>query len=371
MIKLEEIREPERLWKIREEWENLLSVSDGDDLFLHPDWLLPWLKVFGKGYELFFVALWEEARLVALFPLCRKRVGPFRIMTFAGSPVSDRMDFIVKEPERDKVFMNFWQWLSSQRFWDMMILNNLCARTNTPETVRDACDRFGMKLIEIFDDACFYIDLGKYGGYEEYLKATFNRKHRNFFRRLNKKTKKVFPDGTWEVEHGIDNALLREVAGLDRLRSLRGKAGRCFFKDDRHIRFMENLVKDRYFQEITHVLTFRAGRKLLAYLLFFSSNNRFLAYQTAFDMEFRDLSLGTQLFLESIRYAFENHYIEYDFLKGDEDFKKRFTGDFRKTKAILIFPDTPKGKILYAFYKGIRPTLKRVYQGIRAVGKSG
>jgi CelD/BcsL family acetyltransferase involved in cellulose biosynthesis len=121
----------------------------------------------------------------------------------------------------------------------------------------------------------------------------------------------------------------------------------------------------KHFKKITRVLTFRTHQGLHAYLLFFICNNRFLAYQTAFDRELRELSIGTQLFLESIRFAFENGFDEYDFLRGDEEFKTRFTKSFRKTKTMLIFPETRKGNMLYTYYKIIRPAAKRIYKTIR------
>ena len=124
-------------------------------------------------------------------------------------------------------------------------------------------------------------------------------------------------------------------------------------------------MEDDFFRKVTRVLTFRSRAGLHAYLLFFVHENKFLAYQTAFDKELRELSIGTQLFLESIRYAFKENLDEYDFLRGDEVFKKRFTKEFRQTKTLMIFPRTVKGRMLYLFYRFFRPTAKKMYNLVK------
>jgi len=349
---------------IKGDWETLLKASKISDPFVRPGWNIAWWESFQNKGILFFVTHREKKKLSGIFPLYKKDMGPFRILTFTGCPVTDRMDFILKNSEREKATISFWKWLKSQGAWDMMALENLCTRTNTPDLIRKACTLTGMKLIKTYEDACYFIDLKTCSNYNAYLTATFKRKHRNYFRRLNKKSLSL-SGAKWKIEQNLDNSLIQEMLVLDSQRSLRGKTDQCFFNNSSNKNFLISLMTYKHFKKITRVLTFRTHRGLHAYLLFFICNNRLLAYQTAFDKNLRELSIGTQLFLESIRFAFENGFDEYDFLRGDEEFKTRFTKSFRKTKTLLIFPETRKGNMLYAYYKIIRPAAKRMYKAIK------
>jgi len=355
----------EGLKKIRRSWENILETSKMSDPFIHPSWIISWRESFPDTGSLFFAVSRKKQEVAGIFPLCRRSMGPFSILSFAGHPVTDRMDFILRGLEREKTLATFWKWLKSQRSWDMMSVENLCTRADTPSLIKKACELTGMKIIETNKDACYFINLKAYSDYDAYLTATFNRKHRNYFRRLDKKAL-ALSGAKWGIEQNIDKSLIREMLVLDSQRSIRGEADQCFFNNPSSKRFLETLMTSKYFHKITNVFTFRSHRGLHAYLLFFVCDNKLLAYQTAFDKELRDLSIGTQLFLESIRYSFENRFSEYDFLRGDEGFKKRFAKGFREIKTLLIFPETWKGNMLYMFYKEVRPAAKKMSKGIRA-----
>jgi CelD/BcsL family acetyltransferase involved in cellulose biosynthesis len=366
---IEVIKTYDGLKTLRPAWERLLKDSELDDPFLHPAWVESWKMSFQGAGRLFFIVSHGKKEVSGIFPFCMKRKGAFNILSFAGTPVSDRMDFILEPADKEKTIDLFFTWIKSQSMWDMMALENLCARTDSPDLIKKICQQSGLKFVERYEDDCYFVNLESYEDFNEYFKSTFNRKHRNYFRRLNKKTMKI-PGARWELEQVLNESLMREMMILDSQRSIRGEALQCFFSDPAKQHFLKRLWSSPYFQEITRVFTFRSDEGLHAYLLFFACNNKLLAYQTAFDKKLRGLSVGTQLFLESIRYAFENSFIEYDFLKGDEDFKKRFTSDFRQTRTLLIFPDTWKGRMCYRFYESLRPMAKKMYNVLK-IGQRG
>jgi len=170
MIELEKIKSQKRLWKIRKDWETLLENSEGNDLFLHPDWILPWLKVFGKEYDLFFIALWEDAHLAGLFPLCRKRFGPFYVLTFAGSPVSDRMDFVLMKGREEAYLESFAGWLMSERGWDKVILDNFGTFSVNPEMLKNLMEEAGAKCQLTSAGRYYYVPVERYESLDKYMK---------------------------------------------------------------------------------------------------------------------------------------------------------------------------------------------------------
>jgi CelD/BcsL family acetyltransferase involved in cellulose biosynthesis len=64
--------------------------------------------------------------------------------------------------------------------------------------------------------------------------------------------------------------------------------------------------------------------------LSFADGDRWLLYNSGYDPEYRQQSVGLLLKAWSIRYAIENGFREYDFLRGDEAYKYDLGGRDRK-----------------------------------------
>jgi hypothetical protein len=67
------------------------------------------------------------------------------------------------------------------------------------------------------------------------------------------------------------------------------------------------------------------GRKAGAYLNF-DYLNRIWVYNSGFDRHFMDLSVGWVLLGHLLQWANENKRTEFDFMRGDEEYKYRFGG---------------------------------------------
>ncbi len=67
---------------ITRDWTTLLEHSDGDTLFLTPEWILAWLDVMPATVELFTITVYRDDALVALAPLYIDRIRFFRKLPF-------------------------------------------------------------------------------------------------------------------------------------------------------------------------------------------------------------------------------------------------------------------------------------------------
>jgi len=359
-FKVEIINSLPRPAKVADAWNKIFVSSRFCEPFIHPHWIMSWAEAFRAENSLRIVSFREGPDIVGIVPLVKKIRFPFRILSFAGQPVSDRMDFVLGASRRAEVIDSFCRFLKRWKSWDILTIGNLCGENDTHSCLENACRSHGLKFIEIHNSEVWYfINLDSFDDFNAYLANRFNRKHRNYFRRLRRKAMEM-PGAVWEVIHHVDKKLLEEMVQLDTEGSIRGKMGKCFFMDVRKQRFMELLFNDPFFQDITRVMTFRSDLGLHAYLLIFLIGGRFLAYQTAYDENLGSMSIGTQLFLESIRYAFESDCKEYDFLLGDETFKARFTDSYRQMKKIYVFPNTMRGGISFFSVKTGVPVAKSI-----------
>ncbi len=67
------------------------------------------------------------------------------------------------------------------------------------------------------------------------------------------------------------------------------------------------------------------GRKAAGYLNF-DYNNRIWVYNSGFSRHFIDISVGWVLLGHLLQWANDNQRIEFDFMRGSEDYKYRFGG---------------------------------------------
>lgn len=363
-LHLRKLQTMKELFSYKEEWRRLLEQLGSADIFLHPHWVASWLKVYGSSYDLFSIVIEKKKHLEALFLLCAKKSLGITTLSFVGKPVSDRMEFIIKKGEEKKCLDLFLDWLVDQRGWDVLNLENLSYPSDTITFLKEGSKRRGLKLVEGNRDVSYYIDLRQYENYEHYLLKTFKRDHRNYFRRLQKK---LFAQtrAQWEILQGIDRPLLKALELLEIERSFRGSKGASFFSQPFNRLFLENLAKSRYFQERTYIILLRSHENILAYLMCFVCGDRLFAYQTAYDRRYAKLSIGTQTFLESIRFAFSRNLKIYDFLIGDEVFKARFTKTVQESLSLFLYPSTTKGFSLYWYQKYLRPFAKGLYNSMK------
>ncbi len=92
-----EIRGLDALLTISRSWRELCDHADKATPFQHPEWLIPWWRVFGND-SLCGIAVYASQRLMAFAPLfIYHQKSGLRVLTFVGAGVSDYLD-VVAEP---------------------------------------------------------------------------------------------------------------------------------------------------------------------------------------------------------------------------------------------------------------------------------
>lgn len=77
--------------------------------------------------------------------------------------------------------------------------------------------------------------------------------------------------------------------------------------------------------------------RVAAYMLLCRCGRKLWDYQSAFDRDCSKLSLGTVLTCAAIDYGFANGFDEFDFLRGEEDYKLRWTKSIHQSYRLLIW----------------------------------
>jgi len=106
------------LQELADSWNDLLERSLNDNVFLTWEWISTWASIYLSGDELFVVAVFDGGSPVAIAPFWLQRsqtagVFPVRVLRFLGSSgvCSDHLDVIVQKK-------GYAQWLD--RIWDQL-----------------------------------------------------------------------------------------------------------------------------------------------------------------------------------------------------------------------------------------------------------
>jgi len=361
---VERIDTIKRLLEIENKWKELLQKSKANDLFLTPEWIISWWKIFGSNRELYLLTFWVENDLIGVVALYRYRRGIFQELTFVGLPdQSDRVDFICKDGHEEECIMSCLDYLCDNVKWDVLNFRRLGAFTDSMNILESALNDKKLKYTSGIDGAYPYLDLKNYNGYDDYLMKYFKSKHRGNLRREGDKIRDVLK-AKWTVRTQVDEKIVAEMIEIDVVRSARGQSGNIFFKKAENRLFVNELMQRMEKNNYICLFTLEINDLIAAYSLAFNYNQKILNYQMSYDDQYHREGIGVHTIQQSIKYAIESKLDEYDLLLGEEEYKKRWSSGIRSSKYCIIYGNTYKSYLLYK-YMIIVESLKRKIKNIQ------
>ena len=112
--------------------------------------------------------------------------------------------------------------------------------------------------------------------------------------------------------------------------------GRAIF-DDINLNFLTEASKELNKSKISHLNICSAEEEFISLYLCFFFNNKLYFFISGFDSKYEDFSLGAVHLKEIIDYCFENNIEEFDFLRGEDEYKYRFHPQSRHTLRTLLW----------------------------------
>lgn len=332
MIEITEIHTQADLDALRGEWDDLLHRSSNAGIFQSWEWISTCRKFFGRGSRLLIVCIRTGGRLAGLAPMEITRMYglPFRRLQFIGTGISDYLDFILDSESIDSVMEAISGWfMENSRRWDLLDLQQI------PEG-SPALQFFGSNGLPdnelITGEVCPYLPTAdSWDG----MLSRFGKKMRwnlGYYERL---IRRDFDDVFLGVlpDDEIDN-------GMDAFFGLHTKRWRK--------RWLPGMLvgtrKQGFHCEIARLCAGRGWLRLYglklngriqSVLYCFVFKEKAYYYLGGFDPSLSKYSLGTVLTGFAIRGAIENGCREFDFLRGDEHYKFRWTKEIRTNTRIV------------------------------------
>ena len=314
---IEKIGNFEEIHYIKNEWNQLVFLSKGRNIFLTYEWFYSWWKCFseGKNLEIFLIRN-DDKNLIGIAPMMKKD----KIIKLIGSQeVSDYTDFIIAN-QKEKIFFRFFLKYLKEKRSEIENLELINVRDSSPtvQALPLIASDYNINCIlkEIEVAPFLYLP----SSYEEYLAKLSNKNRHELKRKLKRieslddlKIKKI--NNLKELRNSIDDFISLHKKSSPEKALFWNERTYCFFKEICN-QFSPNKWIELYF------LIYKD--KIISSLLIFSYSENLYFFNSAYDKEFSWYSPGLYLFNYCIRQAILDKKIKIDFLRGGEKYKYNF-----------------------------------------------
>ena len=307
------------------EWNALLHNSTADTPFLTHEWQCTWWQCLCEG-ELFVITVRDSGALVGLAPLfILKQAGETglrRLLRLIGSvDASDYLDLIAMRGREHEVFSAILDVLTQSTEWDVLDLYNVPAASATRSILPALAAERGWKLTDETQVVCPIITLPPV--FDDYVQS-LDKKERHELRRKLRRAEGT--EGlTWYAITADDHTHdLDEAAEAFINLMMKSRSDKSDFMTERMRRFFHQMIHAAHAGGFLHLSFLEVnGVKAATYLSFDYCHKRLVFNSGLETTGFQSLSAGIVLVARMIEDAIAKGYSEFDFLRGDEEYKYR------------------------------------------------
>jgi len=312
-----------------ESWNALVEQSITDTPFSRYEYLSEWWKTLGGGewlrqsVELVLISASENDQLIGIAPLFITEYEGQRALMLVGSiEISDYLDLIVREQDLPRFLAGFLDFLASSAVgnWSGLDWYNLPDSSLTLTALKADSEKRGWTYHEEIYRPTPRIPLN--GSFEEYL-ARIDKKQRHEIRRKMRR-----------AAESEKNVRFTNVNGKEDIDSEINAFFDLMVQDPSKEEFLHPAMREQ--MTVTIQNAHAGGYLWLAFLevdgvktaasLNFDYKNKLWGYNSGVSREHMELSPGWILLAHTIQWCCENGRYEFDFMRGDEEYKYRFGG---------------------------------------------
>lgn len=344
-IGIEIVNDVSGLIKMEEIWHDLERNSD-----IYPfntfEWIINWWKYFGYGKKLWVLLIHDGQLPIGIAPFMvtfGEKGLPVRRIKFIGSNNSDYLDFVVRRGYESQFYANLVSFLERKiNPFTVLDLEHLPERSEIFPFI------MGSSLYYDYDvqDICPYIELPS--DWDEYIGSLDGKFRRN----LNYETRRFFKDYNGIFSYIADADMLD--TSMDRLIELHQERWR-----KRHMpgAFYSKKIRD-FHKDVAHAMLLKGalslyelknGEKIVSSLLSYHIGRKRYYYISGYDLEYSKRSVGTITLGLAVKSSIEDGDEIFDFLRGDEEYKKNWTSLKKKNMRLVASYPSIAGK-LYSYY---------------------
>ncbi|HTX89691.1 MAG TPA: GNAT family N-acetyltransferase [Anaerolineales bacterium] len=308
------------------DWNALLAESITHVPFLRYEYLSTWWTTRGGGEwpeaELAVVTARKDGRLAGIAPMffAKNREGEPSLLLLGSIEISDYLDLIVRPGELACFVPGLLDFLGRPELpaWRALDWHNLPATSPSLPALKAEAEKLGW--VCTLQPTYHAPSIPLKGDFETYL-AGIDKKQRHEIRRKMRRAEESGQDVRWYfVQDGA--SLESEVEAFLALMA----------EDSEKATFLTPPMREQ--MQLSCRAAFENGWLQLAFLevdgrkaagyLNFDYLSQIWVYNSGVSREFMELSPGWVLLGHLLQWANENKRLEFDFMRGEEEYKYRF-----------------------------------------------
>ncbi len=361
------ITKEEGLSNLESDWNRLSETAELPNVFMTHDWFRIWNQRItqedGSGWRRPNVlVLRKEGVIAAISPLIYRIATRFgwavRKVEFVGRQ-ADYNDLVVgNDPQsQTEAIVDFLARTRDQ--WDLIDLRDLREAGNTLPLIEGALRRAGLiyRVLPEEERCPFLVIDSPWSTMVSRLSPSSRRTFRKQQSRLDRMSAKGLRVRI--IENPLDEpGLLDKLISLEGQKHVRGELSQPFIAKYPEVfrSLFETLGPRGWF----YVALMELGGRPLAWQLWFRCGKKLWGFLTAYDHAFSRLSPGTMLVPAMIDYGFSHGHNEYDFLRGEESYKMRWTTDYHQNCRLLIWSRRWTSRARAFMYLDLKATVYRL-----------
>lgn len=307
------------------DWNALLAESINDVPFLRHEYLSTWWGTRGGGEwkdaELVMISASEGGKLVGIAPLFRsEHQGRAALLLLGSIEISDYLDLIVRAADLPRFLAGLLDYLDRAGLWAGAAFDwyNLPDSSPTLAALKAESEKRGWAYAEEVFHPTPRIPLA--GDFEAYLASIEKKQRHEIRRKMRRAAEYGVPVRFRIVEDG--SALDLEMESLFEL--MKQDSPKAGFLTEAMRAQMLGAVHAAYDNGYLWLAFLEVNGAKAAVSLNFDYKNKLWGYNSGVSRDFIELSPGWVLLGHIIQWACEHGRSEFDFMRGDEEYKYRF-----------------------------------------------
>ena len=308
-------------------WNALVEQSIADTPFSRREYLSEWWKSLGGGEwkdgELVLVSATENDQIIGIAPLFIAEYDGQRALMLVGSiEISDYLDLIVREQDLPRFLSGLMDFLASSHVdnWSAIDWYNLPDNSPTLAALKTESEKRGWVYHEEIYRPTPRIALN--GSFEEYL-SRIEKKQRHEIRRKLRRAA--------ESDKNVHFHLVDQTADINAemdsfFHLMIQDPNKALFLRDSMREQMTSTIRAAFEQNYLWLAFLEVDGVKTAASLNFDYKNKLWGYNSGVSRDNMELSPGWVLLGHVIQWCCENGRSEFDFMRGEEEYKYRFGG---------------------------------------------
>ncbi|GAP22232.1 GNAT family N-acetyltransferase [Leptolinea tardivitalis] len=312
--------------RLKVDWDQLLETNLVQAPFLEFDYQKLWWETRGGGEwtdaELMILEAHQNGVPVGIAPLftIRQPDGSTAVLNVGSVEVSDFLDLLVRPEFQEAFIAALLNNLIAMHIPGLKIVQlfNLLDSSPTLPVLHSAAGKAGWTLSveRLQHSPCITLA----GDWETYL-AGIDKKQRHEIRRKMRRAEEADVSVKWYFAED-ESSLDAEIDGF--LELMKNDGDKDSFLKPPMQGFLRRVVHNAFNHKNLQLAFLEVdGHKAASYLSF-DYRNKIWVYNSGLNRDFQALSPGWVLLGHLIQWSIEHGRTEFDFMRGDEEYKYRF-----------------------------------------------